>query len=97
MDPPAGVHTRNFFTPLYTETQEIEHTLANDGHQPPYPPNQRLTTINEAEAEDLAAAAAEEAEAHRTMKLEADAAALEAEAEALAAMASGEAKARRTK
>jgi hypothetical protein len=80
VDPPAGVHTKNFFTPLYTSTQEIEHTLANDGHQPPYPPNQRLTIINEAEAEEMAAAAAEETEARPTMELEADASALEAEA-----------------
>ena len=90
MDPPAGVHTRNFFTSLYTETHETEHTLANTGRQPHHPPNQRLATINEAEAEELAAAAAEEAEAHRTTEHEAEAAALAAEAEALAAAAAAE-------
>ena len=34
VDPPAGVHTRNFFIPLYTESQETNHTTANTGHQP---------------------------------------------------------------
>ena len=96
MDPSAGVHTRNLFTPLYTETQEVEHTLANTGRQPPHPPNQRLATINEAATEELAASAAEEAEAHRTTELEEDAAALAAEAEALAMAAADEAEARRT-
>ena len=63
---PAGVHTRNFFTPLYTESQETDHTAAYTGHQTPQPPNERLDTINEAEEEELAAAAPAEAEAHRT-------------------------------
>jgi hypothetical protein len=94
---PAGVHTRNFFTPLYTETQETEHTLANTGRQTLHPPNQRLATINEADAEELAATSAEEAEAHRTTELEADATDLAAEAEALAETAADEVEARHTK
>ena len=96
MDPPAGVHTRNFFIPLYTESQETNHTTANTGHQPSHPPNERLATINDVEAEGLAAADAAEVEAHRTTELEAKAAALAAEAEALAAAAVDEAEARRT-
>ena len=96
VDPPAGVHTRNFFTPLYTETQESEHTLANTGRQPPHPPNQRLATINEAKSEELVATSADEAEAHRTTELEADATALASEAGALAAAAADEVETCRT-
>ena len=80
MDPPAGVHTRNFFTPLYTESQETDHTTANVGHQPPQPPNGHLDTINEAEEEELAIGVATEAEAHLTSGLEAEATPLAAEA-----------------
>ena len=95
MDPPAKVHTSNFFTPLYTESQETDHTTANTGHQTPQPPNERLDTINEAEEEEPVAATVAEAEAHRTTKLEGEAAALAAEVEALAAAAAAEAEARR--
>ena len=95
IDPPARVHTRNLFTPLYMETQETDHTTAITGHQPPQPPKERLATINEAEEEDLAAAAAAQAEAHRTAELEAEATALAAEAEALAAAATDEAEVHR--
>jgi hypothetical protein len=77
--PSAGVHTRNFFTPLYTESQETNHITATTGHQTPLPPNEYLYTINEAAEEELAAAAAAEEEAHRTSKLEAEATALAAE------------------
>jgi hypothetical protein len=96
VDLPARIHTRNFFTPLYTESQETDLTTANTGHQNLQPPNARLTAFNEAEEEELTAAAAAEAEAHRTAELEAEAAALAAEAEALEAAAADEAEARRT-
>jgi len=65
VDPPAGVHTKNLFTPLNTESQEIDQTTTNTGHQTPQPQIVRMDTINEAEEEVLAAAAAAEAEAHR--------------------------------
>jgi hypothetical protein len=91
MDPFAGVHTRNFFTLLYIESQETNQTTVNTGHQIPQPLNGQMDTIDEAEEEDLAATAAAEAEAHRIAELEAEAAAMAAEAEALAAEASAEA------
>jgi hypothetical protein len=96
MDPPAGIYTRNFFTPLYTESQEIDHTTANTGQHTPQTSNGHLDPIHEAEMDELAAAAAPEAEAHRTVELEAKAVALAAEAEALAAAAADEAEACRT-
>ena len=73
-----GALTRNFFTPLYTESQETDDTTANTGHLTHLPPSARLATINEAEENEMAAAAAAEAEAHRTTKLEAKVAALAA-------------------
>ena len=96
MDPPAGVLTCNFFTPLYTESQETDDITANTGHLTPLPPNARLATINETEEEEMVAAAAPEAEAHRTTKLEAKAATLAAEAEVLAASAAATAEAHNT-
>ena len=96
MDPHAGVYTRNFLSPLYTESQETDQTTTNTGHKTPQPPNGRLDTINEAEEEELAAAAATEAEAHRTTEFEAEADALAAEAKAMAATSATEAEAHRT-
>ena len=69
VDPSVGVHTRSFFTFLYTKSQEIDHTTADTGHQTPQPPSGRLDTINEAEEEELAATVATEAKAHRTTEL----------------------------
>ena len=87
MDPSAGVHTGNFFTPLYTESEETDETKVNTGHQTPQPPTGRMDTIHEDEEEELAAAATAEPEAHRIADLEAEANAKATEAEALAAMA----------
>jgi hypothetical protein len=56
VDPSAGVPTNNFFTLLYTKSQEIDNTTANTGHLAPQPLNVRLATIAEAEEEELAAA-----------------------------------------
>jgi len=39
-DPPAGVHTENFYTPLYTKSQPTshsDHTTANTNHRSPPP------------------------------------------------------------
>jgi len=63
--PPAGVQTRNLFTPLYTESQETSHTTVNTGHQTPQRTSDHLDTINEAEEEVLAAAEVAEAEARQ--------------------------------
>ncbi len=32
VDPPAGIHTRIFFTPFYTVSQETDLTTDNTGH-----------------------------------------------------------------
>jgi len=57
--PPAdtsrGIHTENMYTPLYTESQETDHTYVNTDQQSPLPTN----TLEAA----IAAAAAAEAEA----------------------------------
>ncbi len=87
VDPPEGVPTNNFFTPLYKESQENDNTTANTGHLTPHPLDARLATINEAEEEELAAAAAAEAKAHRTTELEAKTTTMAAEAKTLAASA----------
>ena len=96
MDPPAGVLTSNFFTPLYTESQEIDNTTANTGHLTPQPPNARLATINEAEEEGMPAAAAAQAEAYHTTKLEVEAVALTAKTKVLATAAAVTAEAHST-
>ena len=36
-DPTRVVYTENFFTPLYTEPQETDHTNINNARQPPPP------------------------------------------------------------
>ena len=36
-DPTGGVHTENFFTPLYTQSQETDHTNVTTNQQPPTP------------------------------------------------------------
>ena len=79
MDPPARVHTNNFFTPLSTESQETDYTTVNTDHQPPQPPIGRLDPINETKEEDIAATTTAEAEVHRTLELEAEAVASAAE------------------
>jgi len=35
MDPTGGVQTKNSFTPLYTESQEMDHTNVNTNQQSP--------------------------------------------------------------
>ena len=64
--PPAdtskGVHTENLYTPLYTESQETDHTYVNTAQQPPTPTNTSDAAIaaaaaTEAEAADLMATA----------------------------------------
>ena len=96
VDPPAGVLTSTFFTPLYTESQETDNTTASTGHLSPQPPNARLARINKAEEEELTATAVAEAEAYRTTKLEAEAAAHAAKAKVLAAAAAATAEAHST-
>ena len=49
------VHTEHLYTPLYTESQETDHTNDNTAQQPPAPSN----TLDA----DMAAAAAARAEA----------------------------------
>jgi hypothetical protein len=34
-----GAHTENMYTPLYTESQETDHTYVNTDQQPPAPTN----------------------------------------------------------
>jgi hypothetical protein len=72
-DPPVGVHTRIFFTPLYTASQETSYTTATAGHQTQHPASGHLDTIYQAEAEELATAEASEAEALQNAELEAKA------------------------
>jgi hypothetical protein len=50
-----GIHSENLYTPLYTESQETDHTYINTDQQP-------LVPMNTSDA-DIAAAAAAEAEA----------------------------------
>ena len=56
-DPTGGVQTENFFTPLYTESQETDHTNVNTNQQPSTPAD-----THDAEMAAAAAAAATEAE-----------------------------------
>ena len=59
-DPTSGVNTENFFTPLYTESQETDHTNVNTNQHTPAPIRTRLETIRDAELAVAAAAAAAE-------------------------------------
>jgi len=87
-DPPVGVHTGNFYTPLYTESQEIGHTNVNTIQQTPQPMRTYLEAIRDAELAAATAAASAEAKASSKTtfaKAEAiEAAAAEAAAEAAA-------------
>ena len=65
-DPTGGVNTENFFTPLYTEFQETDHTNVNTNQQTPAPIRTRLEAIRDAELPVAAAVAAAEAEASAT-------------------------------
>jgi hypothetical protein len=75
-DPPAGVHTDNFYTPLYTDSQTTSHsdrtTTTTDPVQDAQPAAGTTSTPSEAEAEATAAAA--EAEAAAAAEAEASAA-----------------------
>jgi len=61
VDPTGGVHTENFSTPLYTESQATDHTNVNTNQQPPTP-----AATRDAEMAAVAAAATAEAEASTT-------------------------------
>ena len=90
----GSVHTENYFTPLYTESQATDHNNVNTNQQPPIPPAPRdaamavvaATTAVEAEASATSLAAKMQA----SDELEAEAAAVEA-AEFLARMEIGRA------
>ena len=58
----SGVHTQNIFTPLYTESQETDHTNVNTNQQSPAPMRTSLEAIRDANL--AVAAAAAETEAH---------------------------------
>jgi len=62
-DPTGGVHTENFFSPLYTESQDTNHTNVNTNQRTPAPIRTRIEAIRDAEVAAAAAAAAAEAEA----------------------------------
>ena len=47
-DPTGGFHTENFFTPLYTESQETDHTNVNTNQRTPAPIRFRLEAIRDA-------------------------------------------------
>ena len=47
-DPTGGVHTENFFTPLYTESKETGHTNVNTSHRTPAPMRTYLEAIGDA-------------------------------------------------
>ncbi len=60
-----GVHTENLYTPLYTESQETDHTNVNTAQQPPTPTDTRdaimaAAAAAKAEAAELEVAAAAE-------------------------------------
>jgi hypothetical protein len=44
-DPTGGVHTENFFIPLYTESQETDYTNVNTNQRTPAPIRTRLEAI----------------------------------------------------
>ncbi len=46
--PTGGVHTENFFTPLYTESQETGHTNVNTSQRTPAPIRTYLKAIRDA-------------------------------------------------
>ena len=65
-DPTSGANTDNFFTPLYTESQETDHANVNTNQQTPPQIRTRLGAIRDAELATAAATAAAEAEASTT-------------------------------
>ena len=85
--PIGGVNTEKLLTPLYTESQEIDHTNVNTNLQTPAPIRTRLEAIRHEELAVAAAAAAAEAEASAaTADAEMEASAeMEAQAAATAA------------
>jgi hypothetical protein len=76
----GGFHAENFFIPLYTESQETDHTNVNTNQQPPTP----AATLDK-EMAVAAAAATAEAKASATAKATEMEAADAVEAEAVAA------------
>jgi hypothetical protein len=86
-DPTGGVHTEHFFTPLYTESHDTDHTNANTNQRTPAPIRTRLEAIRDAKLAVVAAAATAEAGASAATtvaKMEA-AAKMETEVAAVAA------------
>ncbi len=77
-DPTGSIHTENYFTPIYTESQETDQANVNANQRPPIHEDTR--------DEDLAADAA--AAATEADDMEADAAAANA-AEVIARLAAG--------
>jgi hypothetical protein len=65
LKPTDGVHTENFFTPLYTESQETVYTTNNTNQRTPGP----MRTYVEATLEADLVAAADEAEAHEAARV----------------------------
>ena len=57
MGPTGSVRTENYFTPLYTETQETDHTNVNANQRPPTHGDTR-----DADLAAIAAAAATDAD-----------------------------------
>ena len=66
-DPTGGAHTENFFTPLYTESQETDHINVNTNQKRPTPAvtrNAKMASASaSATAEAKASAVAEASEA----------------------------------
>ena len=61
-DPPVGVKTGNYYTPLYTESQETCHTNVNTSHQPPKATRTYAEATRDAKLASTTVAAAAEAE-----------------------------------
>ena len=56
-DPTGSVHTENYLTPLYTESQATDYTNVNTNHQTPSSIRTRLEAIRDAKLAAAAAAA----------------------------------------
>ena len=57
-DPPKGVYTETYFTPLYNKSQVSDHSNVNTNRQHPPPMRTRNEAIRDAELATSAAAAA---------------------------------------
>ena len=90
-DPPAGVHTENFYIPLYTESQTIDHSDHTPTHTKPAEDAQTAAGATAASSEAEAAASPAKAEAETAAAAKADATtALAAKAKKRAAAAAAE-------